>query len=122
MVRLIENKIPWWQWIPIFRKWRIVALVDAADEIPETIPKKGVILVATQNKVKWIAFDCPCKIGHRIMLSLDKNNCPCWKIENMKKLTIWPSIDYINENASTRCHYIIKNGNINWVKDEGLFQ
>ena len=34
-------KISWWQWVPIYG-WRIVAVVESADEVPQRLPRNGV--------------------------------------------------------------------------------
>jgi hypothetical protein len=105
-------KISWWQWLPFFR-WRIVATVESADEIPARLPRTGAVLVGSQLRPKWIAFDCPCRRGHRIMLTTDKAHAPHWTTTVKGRLTISPSIDF---NAPTqRCHYFIRNGRVQWT-------
>jgi hypothetical protein len=108
------TKISWWQWLPFFR-WRIVAVVDSADDVPRRLPRNGVMLVGTRSKPKWIVFDCPCRRGHRIMLNLDRIRSPYWSATLKGRLSIAPSIDYAQ--AVQRCHYFVQNGNISWVKD-----
>jgi len=108
------SKISWWQWLPI-PWWRIVATVDAADEVPLHIPRKGAVLVGSRKKPKWLAFDCPCRSGHRIMVTLDVTHTPHWKITGASSLSLWPSIDY--QTRSRRCHYIVRNGRTLWVHD-----
>jgi hypothetical protein len=107
-------RIPFWEWIP-GRAWRIVAAVDAADEIPERLPSHGAVIVGSLQRPKWLAFDCPCKTGHRIMVSLDPAHRPHWVITGEKKLTITPSVDY--RTTGRRCHYLVTNGKIMWVKE-----
>src|SRR4051812_5498462 len=97
------NRIPWWEWWIPFRRWRIVAIFDAADEIPAKLPARGAVLVGSFDRPKWIAFDCPCKSGHRIMVTLDPGHQPHWSIVTRKKLSISPSVDY--HEKSRRCHY-----------------
>jgi len=106
----------WWQWLP-FQPWRIVATVSAADEIPAQVPRNGFVLVGTKQNPKWLVFDCPCRTGHRIMISLDRNHRPHWSIHTGKKnkLTVSPSVD--SRTASRRCHYFIRNGRTDWVHD-----
>ena len=106
------GKISLFDWFP-FQKWRIVCSVEAADEIPEKIPLNGSVLVADHNHQKWLAFDCPCRSGHRIMLNLDKKHRPFWRISNERSLSIHPSVDF--ETKDRRCHYYIKNGKIMWA-------
>lgn len=96
--------------------WKIVDSVGAADEIPTDIPAYGAILVGTLRKPKWLAFDCPCNTGHRIMVTLDPRHRPHWKVTNAKKLTVWPSVDY--RSSDRRCHYVMRRGRVLWVPEE----
>ena len=111
-----DLKFSWWQWLPIFR-WRLLATVTSADEIPEQLPKNGAVLVGSENKPKWIGFDCPCRRGHRIVLNLDIARRPAWSISlsRWKRLSISPSIDYEGDNF--RCHYFIRKGFVLWARD-----
>ncbi len=102
----------WWDRLPI-HEWRIVGSVDSADEIPQRLPRNGVVLVGSRKKPKWIAFDCPCRTGHRIMLNMDKARWPYWSINKKGALTITPSVDY--DDTDRRCHFIVRNGRIRWV-------
>ena len=106
------KKVPWWQWIP-FRRWRIVATIEAADEIPERLPARGAVLVGSFEQPKWLAFDCPCKTGHRIIVTLDRGHRPHWKIVSPNKLSILPSIDYCGPGR--QCHYFIRDGKTVWA-------
>lgn len=108
------KRIRWWQWLPIFR-WRIVAVVEAADEVPERLPRNGVVLVGSSTQPKWIGFDCPCRKGHRIMLNTDRVRTPQWSIAARSPLTVLPSVDYFEPRVQ-RCHYFIRRGRIKWVK------
>lgn len=103
----------WRKWIP-GRPWRIVATVDAADEIPLRLPPRGAVLVGSLHHPKWLAFDCPCKRGHRIMVTLDPSHYPHWTILDEKKLTVSPSIDY--QAPEHHCHYWISRGRVFWFK------
>ena len=110
------NQISWWHWIP-WRGWRIVKIVEAADEIPEKLPFNAAVIVGSVQNPKWLVFDCPCKTGHRIMITTDPLHYPSWRIIQNKNLTVSPSVDF--RTKKMRCHYFIKNGKTVWVKDEG---
>jgi hypothetical protein len=99
------------------RKLSIVGRVDAADEIPETLPRLRAVIVGSEALPTWLAFDCPCMTGHRIMLNLDKRRRPAWTFTNNKKPTIHPSVD--SRRPEMRCHYWVRQGKITWVKDIG---
>ncbi len=109
------GRLPWWEWIP-GRSWRIVATVEAADEIPERIPAAGAVLVGSAKHPKWLAFDCPCRTGHRIMVTLDPSHYPHWTVLDAKKLSLSPSVNYRTKHR--RCHYMIRRGKIAWVNEK----
>ena len=106
--------VAWWQWLPI-HPWRIVGDVESADDIPDRLPRNGIALVASGGALKWIAFDCPCRTGHRIMLNADKRRVPYWTLRKSTLATISPSIDF--QGHGRRCHYFVRNGRIEWTKD-----
>lgn len=107
-------KLAWWKWLP-FQRWRIVGVVDDADEVPERLPRNGVILVGASDAPKWIVFDCACRRGHRIMLNGDSSRYPSWSVLDARPLTIGPSIDYLGNPL--RCHYFIRKGRVYWAMD-----
>jgi hypothetical protein len=107
-------KISWWQWLPFWR-WRVVGQVGSADEVPDRLPRNSVALVGDAHRTKWIVFDCPCRTGHRIMLNADTARWPHWTLNQPKRLTISPSIDY--RSNLRRCHYFIRGGRVEWTMD-----
>lgn len=109
-------KFTWWQWLP-FQPWRLLGFVESADEIPEELPRNGAVAVGAPDMAKWIAFDCPCRRAHRIMLNLDPNRRPFWRVglTRGKRLSIRPSVDYAD--GTRRCHYFVDSGHIRWAKD-----
>jgi len=106
------KKLSWWQWLPIF-PWRIVGYVEAADEIPKRLPRNAAVLVGSQTRPKWLAFDCPCRAGHRIMVTLDATHIPHWSLVSAKPLTVSPSFDYNTPHRS--CHFFIRGGRVEWA-------
>jgi hypothetical protein len=109
----------WWRWLPFpWRKWRIVDRVRAGDEVPVRLPRKGAVLVAPEGIATWLAFDCPCGIGHRIMLNLDQLRYPRWRVHEADPLTVWPSVD--DQIAMRRCHFVLRRGEVTWVRDDEL--
>jgi hypothetical protein len=107
-------KISWWQWWP-FQKWRIVGKVESADEIPDALPRNSAVLVGSAAAPKWIAFDCPCRTGHRIMLNTDRIRLPHWRVDlsEPSRLTLSPSVDFRGDRR--RCHYFVRAGKIVWA-------
>ena len=107
----VGRRIKWWQWMPR-RTWRLVLVVDEADEVPARLPRHTAALVGPNENPKWIAFDCPCRRGHRVMLNLDRRRRPAWSVVSRYPLTISPSID---DYAMGRCHFFLRQGRIQWA-------
>jgi len=104
----------WHSWLP-FRRWRVVASVSSADEVPGRLPHKGAVLVCDGGPPKWIVFECPCGTGHRIMLNTDRHRWPTWSVDlnKLDRLTISPSISV--RSAMRYCHYFVRQGRIHWI-------
>jgi hypothetical protein len=98
-------------------RYRVVYTVDAADEIPDTLPQLGAVLVGTSREPRWIAFDCPCHDNHRVMLNLDCRRRPTWRMTSATPLTIRPSVDALR--GAKRCHYFVSKGKVRWVPNRG---
>lgn len=109
-------KISWWQWLPFWR-WRMIGMVDSADEIPDRLPRNAAVVVGDDRFPKWLAFDCPCRKGHRIMLNTDRARRPSWRFSRTPEghLTVTPSVDFVGD--AFRCHYFIREGKIEWTRD-----
>jgi hypothetical protein len=107
----LGGRLRWWQRLPR-RKWRLVLAADEADEVPEQLPSRAAVLVGPAEKPKWIAFDCPCGRGHRVMLNLDRSRSPAWSLVSQRPLTLSPSID---DSTVGRCHFFIRQGKIKWA-------
>jgi hypothetical protein len=95
--------------------WRMGGVVEAATDIPLALEKNNGVLVGSTEHPKWIAFDCPCGTGHRIMLNLDPARRPVWRITSTNPLTLRPSIDSVEKKR--RCHFVMSNGQVLWVRE-----
>ena len=110
----MKNLIVCWRSLPFpWRRWRIVERVREADDVPERLPERGVVLVGPQESPTWAVFDCPCHTGHRLMVNLDRTRYPFWTIESRRQLSIRPSIDSVT--TQRRCHFIMRRGRIRWA-------
>lgn len=114
--RLRETLIAAAHFLPA-RRWRVIGSVDDADNVPDSLPSCRAVLVATSLIDKWLAFDCPCGAGHRILLNLDKSRSPSWRlrVSIMGKITLSPSVDF--EDGHKRCHFTIRRGRVAWTRD-----
>lgn len=95
------------------RRWRIVAQVEEADLVPDRLPRRGAALAGPPGTPKWLALDCPCGTGHRLLVNLDSRRRPSWRLVSSKPLTIRPSLDITQ--AGTRCHFTITSGTVRWA-------
>lgn len=115
MARL-NQRFNWWTLVPIpWRRWRIALKVDAGDKVPDSIPRNGTVLVESGSSPTWLAFDCPCGRGHRIMLNLCRSRWPYWTVKRRSPLTVEPSIDTVY--AGIRCHFFLERGKIIWTRE-----
>ncbi|MYS04971.1 hypothetical protein GTW71_00545 [Streptomyces sp. SID6041] len=71
------------------------------------------MLVANGRIMKWLAFDCPCREDHQVLLNLNPSIHPNWTVKASKPLTVTPSID--EQRGGKRCHYFIRDGCIEWT-------
>jgi len=110
----MKRKLLWWA--PASR-WRLVGLVGEADEIPNEISPRGVILAGrSATEPKWIAFDCPCG-AERVMINASTSRRPRWKCRTRfwTGVTLSPSID--THHDAKKCHYLIRQGRTVWAAD-----
>jgi hypothetical protein len=109
-------KLSLWDHFPLL-PWRIVGEVESADDIPTKLPRNGAVIVVAGKRHKWIAFDCPCHLRHRILLNLDTSRYPHWRVRRGKRdrLTISPSVSS-SENGM-HCHYFIREGKVTWARN-----
>ena len=104
-------------------RWEVSGTAEAGDLVPAIIPQHTAILIGAASRPQWLAFDCACGTGHRIMLNLEQTRRPSWKLMSRRPLTVKPSVDY--QGPDRRCHYVIAKGRIQWVtsgESETLWQ
>jgi hypothetical protein len=99
------RRLPW--------RYLLVGEADAADEIPRRLRHRTAVLVRPGLRQTWLIFDCPRHCSERIMLNLSRRRRPYWTIEDLSRLTVYPSVDA--SHGSDRCHFWLKNGWIKWV-------
>lgn len=97
--------------------WRVEATVTEMDEVPQRIRPRRAFLVATPTLRKWLAFDCPCGAGHRVLLNLDRTRRPFWTVRISKRgaLTLRPSVDY--DDGPRSCHFLLRQGRVSWIEE-----
>jgi hypothetical protein len=95
------------------RRLVIGATVDAADLVPPWLPRRAGVLVGGGTH-GWMAFDCPCNRGHRLLINLTSTRRPAWRLTGTHRApTLYPSVDVINDGH--RCHFWIRQGRVEWA-------
>jgi hypothetical protein len=108
--------LSWWERRPR-RRYRIVASVAAADLVPERLPRKALVTVETDHGPAWLAFDCPCRRRHRLLIPLAPGKRPHWVLTGSKSVSLHPSVD--SHDAGERCHFWLTDGRIQWAGRPG---
>jgi len=106
---MANRLIRWLYW----RRWRVVATVPSTYDVPDRLRRRTAVLVGTPGRPKWLAFDCPCRQRHRVMINLNTARFPAWTVLNLRPLTVVPSVDETQSGNS--CHYILREGHVKWV-------
>jgi hypothetical protein len=96
------------------RRWRVVTQVEEADLVPDRLPRRGAALAGPPGAPKWLALDCPCGSGHRLLVNLDTHRRPAWHLVSARPLTVRPSLDVTQ--AGNRCHFTIISGTVHWAE------
>jgi hypothetical protein len=88
---------------------QVPASVDPASEIR----RDRLVLVGTEDRPKWLRFQCPCGCGDVIALCLMVSHSPHWTVQLHEDgtATVVPSVD------SKRCgsHFWIRQNRVAWV-------
>jgi len=105
-------KPPWTVRLPWLRYF-VAGEVAAADLVPERIPRRAVFVVRCSGKQAWLALDCPCSRRHRLLINLDPDRRPSWRMDTGRHLSLSPSVDVLD--SGRRCHFSIRNGRVQWV-------
>ena len=81
-------------------------------DLPRSIDRQSIAVVGSADAPKWGVFECPCGLGHRIMVNLSRIRHPVWTVRvDRYGISVVPSIDAID----SRCHYWIRRGRVEWV-------
>ncbi|WP_370454139.1 DUF6527 family protein [Frondihabitans sp. PhB188] len=80
----------------------------------DTLAPKTAVLVQAGGNAKWLVFDCPCSGHHRVMVNLNPETRPLWKIDQSNPLSLRPSVD--ERSPGRHCHYVVHDGRIRWVE------
>lgn len=90
--------------------------VDSVLDVPDTLAPRAAALVRPAGLVpQWLAFDCPCRDRHRLLINLSPSRTPHWNVTLAANgaISLTPSVDAFTEAG--RCHFWLKQGSIRWV-------
>jgi hypothetical protein len=91
-----------------------VSFVESPSDVPDDLPRQGLVVVGMPEYPKWAVFECPCGRGHRLMLSLQRGHRVSWRLRlGARGPSLSPSIDLI---ADFRCHFWLHEGRVRWVR------
>ncbi len=112
---LIRQILVWLRFIPKpdFDTQRVLTHPN-----PENIRLGQITVVGDSKYQKWACFRCPGGCGESILLSLNQNRHPYWKVtlDWLGRPTLYPSIRQLNE---CRCHFWVRQGIVEWCPDSG---
>jgi Family of unknown function (DUF6527) len=107
-----------WAWVHRVPKPDFTTERVTIHPAPDRIKPGQIVVVGDRQIQKWACFQCPGGCGEVIKLSLNQHRRPCWSIQvdRFDRPTISPSIRQIND---CRCHFWIKEGQVEWCNDSG---
>jgi Family of unknown function (DUF6527) len=109
-----RGNFPWRTWLP-HRRYHVAARVDAADLVPVRLPRKAMVVVEARGTPSWVAFDCPCRRRHRLLIRLAAGERLHWHLTQEQAPSLDPSVD--SHEDGRRCHFWLTNGKVRWVRN-----
>lgn len=99
-------------WTSNIYRYKIEIINDNPDE--NDINNNIIYVVKNGELAKWAYLKCPCGCDDSIMLSLNRDTFPSWRIKQDKfgRATISPSV---NKLDGCQSHFFIKKGKVVWV-------
>jgi hypothetical protein len=90
-----------------------VVLMDATANASKELGQGKLVLVGSEEKQKWLRFECPCGCREILALNLMKSHTPHWTVTRHDDgtVSVHPSVD------ATTCgsHFWIRRNDIQWV-------
>ena len=88
--------------------------VTQADGLPESLPRRNLILVQEGSENWCVGMLCPCGCGQRVELPLIKEAHPRWEIhvDGQRRPTLQPSV-WLRDGC--RSHFFVRGGKVEWV-------
>lgn len=92
-------------------------VVESVLEVPDSLPHRTAVLIQPEGMPEqWLAFDCPCSDGHRLLMNLSSARSPRWRLVLARHgaVSLAPSVD--SHSAAGRCHFWLRDGHPSWVR------
>lgn len=109
---LICRLIGFFNWKIGKHQYRIKTICDNPNS--GSIKNNIIYVVGGEDYVKWAYLQCPSGCKEIIMLNLNRERNPSWKIsqDRIGKATIYPSI---HKQDGCQSHFWIKKGKLKWA-------
>ncbi len=92
-------------------------VVQAAPAISAILPGT-IVIVAPNNRPRWVMFQCPCNCGTVITLSLQLVHKLNWKVS--KSIAGRPSLrPSVWRDVGCLSHFILEDGRVYWCGNTG---
>lgn len=84
----------------------------------EPLKRNILVVIGTENTVKWLYFLCPCGCGAELKLPLMASFRARWQIvlHSNLTLTVDPSVDV--KSPGCGAHFWIRNNNVFWAEQK----
>lgn len=89
--------------------------VESVLDVPGSLAGTAVLVGPEGMPEQWLAFDCPCGQGHRLLMNLSTARSPRWRLALGRRgaVSLAPSVD--SHSAVGRCHFWLRDGYPVWV-------
>lgn len=89
-----------------------VKVVERVSDIPAKTGS-SIFVVERNGQHQWAVFDCPCRRGHRLTVSLRKDDYPHWTARQRgARVSLQPSL-WLTD--ACRSHFWIRDNKVTWV-------
>ncbi len=94
------------------KRFRGVTFAEQKDNHTSALLASKLVLVGSQEKIKWLKFCCPCGCGEVHAINLMRNYEPFWVVDvhKDKMISVSPSIHAMKCGA----HFWIRRNRVYW--------
>jgi hypothetical protein len=85
---------------------------ESRADVPNEVPRHVLAIVGSAAQPKWALFECPCGRSHQLVVNLNTNRKPYWRLKmESDGPSLWPSVDSV---SPYRCHFWLRGGRVDW--------